>query len=309
MGTLRILMLAGRIARISRCATHDGPGIRTVVFFKGCPLRCAWCHSPETQALAPEILLLADRCLRCGACLAACSRGAAALQPDGPKIDRRYCQACGTCASVCPSGAREIAGVSMSADALMRIIRRDVPFYDGSGGGVTFSGGEPLFQPTLLLALLERCRAETISVAIETCGHASRRTVLRAASFAPLFFFDLKILDDSRHRVMTGASNRLVLANLRALAARRANVTIRFPLVPGVTDDDENVRAVGALAASVGISRIDVLPYHRAGTAKYRRLDREYPLPDAPPAEAAAVDAAAGLLRGCGLDVTVGGTA
>lgn len=302
-------MLAGRIARVSRCATHDGPGIRTVVFFKGCPLRCAWCHSPETQALGPEILLLPDRCLRCGACVAACPHGAAALKADGPAIDRRYCRACGTCASACPSGAREITGASIPADALMRVIRRDVPFYDGSGGGVTFSGGEPLLQPTFLAALLERCRAERIDVAIETCGYASRRATLRAAAFAPLFLFDLKIVDDGRHRSMTGVSNRPVLANLRALAARRARITIRLPLVPGVTDDDENVRAVGTLAASLGIVRIDVLPYHRAGIAKYRRLDREYPLPQAPPAEAAAAEAAAGVLRRCGLDVTVGGTA
>jgi pyruvate formate lyase activating enzyme len=196
----------------------------------------------------------------------------------------------------------------MTADALMRVIRRDVPFYDGSGGGVTFSGGEPLLQPTLLLALLERCRAEGIDAAIETCGYASRRTLLRTAAFAPLYLFDVKIVDEGRHRAMTGASNRPVLANLRTLAARGASVTIRFPLVPGVTDDDDNVYAVGALAASLGIRRIDVLPYHRAGIAKYRRLDREYSLPQAPPIEAAAAEEAAARLRGWGLDARAGGT-
>jgi pyruvate formate lyase activating enzyme len=127
-------MLAGRIARITRCVMHDGPGIRTAVFFKGCPMRCAWCHSPETQLLAPDVLLLKDRCLACGGCVSACPSGAATLKADGAVVDRQRCRGCGTCASVCPAAAREIAGVSMTADALMRVIRRDVPFYDGSGG-------------------------------------------------------------------------------------------------------------------------------------------------------------------------------
>jgi pyruvate formate lyase activating enzyme len=301
-------MLTGRIARISRCAVHDGPGIRTAVFFKGCPLRCAWCHSPETQALAPEILLLPDRCLACGTCLAACATGAASLEAGGPVVNRRRCQGCGTCAGVCPAGAREISGVWMTADALMQVIRRDVPFYDGSGGGVTFSGGEPLLQPTLLLAMLERCRAEGISTAVETCGYASRRAILRASVFTSLFLFDLKIVDDTRHRAATGVSNRLVLSNLRALAARRIPTIIRFPLVPGMTDDDENVRGVGELSASLGLTRIDVLPYHRAGIAKYRRLDRPYPLTDVLPAAPDAAEAAAAVLRGCGIDARVGGT-
>lgn len=301
-------MLAGRIARISRCAVHDGPGIRTAVFFKGCPLRCAWCHSPETQALAPDLLLLPDRCLACGACVSACVRGAATLGDDGPTVDRQRCAACGTCASACPAGAREISGVWMTADALMRVIRRDVPFYDGSGGGVTFSGGEPLLQPTLLVALLEQCRTEGIRTAIETCGYASRRALIRASAFTSLFLFDLKIVDDTRHLAMTGVSNRRVLSNLRELAARQVPITIRFPLIPGLTDDEENVRGIGTLAASLGIARIDVLPYHRAGIAKYRRLDRAYPLADVPPATADAAEAAAQVLRGCGLDARVGGT-
>lgn len=298
----------GRIARISRSAVHDGPGVRTVVFFKGCPLRCTWCHSPETQAGGAEVLLLRNRCICCGACLDACEHAAARLQADGPAIDRDRCARCGNCAAVCPTGARELQGALLDASAVMDAIRRDVPFYDGSGGGVTFSGGEPLQQPTFLVSLLDRCRAEGVRAAVETCGHAPREAVLRALQYSPLFLYDVKLVDGVRHRAATGASNAAILANLRELADRRADVVIRFPLVPGVTDDEENVRAVASLAASIGVARLDVLPYHRAGVAKYGRLGRVCALEAVPPAEPAAAEETAALMREFGLDVRIGGT-
>ncbi len=300
--------MKGRIARISRSAVHDGPGVRTVVFFKGCPLRCQWCHSPETQALDPEILLLNDRCIACASCVEGCKRSAARLGPSGPSIDRSRCARCGECVELCPSGARELQGELMDVEEVMAAIRRDVPFYDASGGGVTFSGGEPLMQPTFLAALLERCRRERIGAAIETCGHANRHAVLRAMKHAPLFLYDVKLADDTRHRAVTGASNALILANLRELAARGAGIVIRLPLVPGVTDDEDNVRGIATLAASAGVSRIDVLPYHRAGVAKYARLGRPYALDGMPAADTESVEWAAALLRGLGLDARVGGT-
>jgi pyruvate formate lyase activating enzyme len=298
----------GRVARIARSAVHDGPGVRTVVYFKGCPLRCAWCHSPETQASESEVLLHRSRCICCGACLQACDHAAARLRADGPAIDRARCQRCECCVDACPAGARERQGVPLDAEAVMTVIRRDVPFYDGSGGGVTCSGGEPLMQPSFLVALLERCRAEGISAAIETCGHASRDAVLRALTQDPLFLYDVKLVDDGRHRAATGASNAPILANLRELAERRARVLIRFPLVPGLTDDEENVRAVAALAVSVGVTRVDVLPYHRAGVPKYARLGRPYGLDDVPAATAADANAAATLMREFGLEVRIGGS-
>ena len=300
--------LRGRIARISRSAVHDGPGVRTVVFFKGCPLRCAWCHSPEMQAVDAEVLLQQHRCICCGACLGACEHVAARLQADGPAIDRARCTRCGDCAAVCPSGARELHGASMDAESVMAAIRRDVPFYDSSGGGVTFSGGEPLLQPTLLAALLARCRAEGVRAAVETCGLAPREAALRALKHSPLFLYDVKLVDNDRHRVATGASNAPILANLRALAERHAVIVIRFPLVPGVTDDEQNVRDVAALAASVGVTRIDVLPYHRAGVAKYGRLGRRYALDAVPAAAADDAASAAAVMRACGLDARIGGT-
>ncbi len=300
--------ITGRVARISRSAVHDGPGVRTVVFFKGCPLRCTWCHSPETQARAADVLLLQDRCICCGACLDACNHAAAILQADGPAIDREHCARCGSCAAACPTGARELQGASMDVEAVMAAIRRDVPFYDGSGGGATFSGGEPLLQPAFLAGLLERCRAEGIRAAVETCGHAPREALLRALRFSPLFLYDVKLVDTGRHRVATGASNAPILANLRELAERRADVVIRFPLVPGITDDEQNVRDVAALAASAGVTRVDVLPYHRAGVAKYRRLGRTYALDAVPAASAAGAASAAAMMRAFGLDVRIGGS-
>jgi pyruvate formate lyase activating enzyme len=278
------------------------------VYFKGCPLRCAWCHSPETQASEVDVLLHPSRCIRCGACLQACECVAARLQADGPAIDRTRCTRCARCVDACPTAARERQGVQMDADAVMDAIRRDVPFYDRSRGGVTFSGGEPLMQPSFLVALLDRCSAEGIHAAVETCGHAPREAALRALRRAPLFLYDVKLVDNNRHRAATGASNAAILANLRELAERRADVVIRFPLVPGVTDDEENVRGVAALAASTGVTRVDVLPYHRAGVAKYARLGRPYRLEAVRSATSADTEAAAALMREVGLDVRIGGS-
>jgi pyruvate formate lyase activating enzyme len=196
----------------------------------------------------------------------------------------------------------------MTVDAVMDVVRRDVPFYERSGGGVTFSGGEPLHQPTFLAALLDRCRAEGIQTAIETCGHASRRAALRALDRAPLFLYDLKIVDDARHRALTGASNQRILSNLAALAARRAAIVVRFPLVPGITDDEANVTAVGRVVASLNLSRVDVLPYHRAGLAKYERLNQACGLAGVPAASERDVEHAAARLRNFGLDVRIGGS-
>jgi pyruvate formate lyase activating enzyme len=300
-------VLQGRIARISRSAVHDGPGVRTVVFLKGCPLRCLWCHSPETQALAADILLLRDRCLHCGACVDACEHGAASLDREGPVIERGRCERCGRCTEVCPGGARELQGAWMDETAVLEAIRRDVPFYDVSGGGVTFSGGEPLLQPEFLAAMIRRCRAEGINTAVETCGHASRAAARLVLYERPLFLFDIKLVDDRRHREATGVSNLRILWNFREFAAAGADIVVRFPLVPGINDDDESVTAVAALVAREGVRRIDVLPYHRAGVAKYERLDRSYPLEGTPVPAAEDVESAAALMREFGLDVRIGG--
>jgi pyruvate formate lyase activating enzyme len=297
----------GRVLRIERFAIHDGPGIRTTVFLKGCPLRCAWCHSPESQALEPEFMPLGDRCVRCGACTLACPHHAAQPAIDATAVAPDGCEACGACAEACPTGARELAGRVMSVDALMAEIERDRIFYDESGGGVTFSGGEPLMQPAFLLDMVRSCSASGIHVAVDTCGQADTGTLIDVARSTDLFLFDVKIMDEERHRAFTGVSNTRILENLERLAAVHPGILVRFPLIPGVNDDDGNVRAMGAFLASLRLTRVDVLPYHRAGLAKYTRLRRPYPLGDVEPPPPDRLTHVVRLLEGCGLIVRPGG--
>ncbi len=298
----------GRILRIERFAIHDGPGIRTTVFLKGCPLRCTWCHSPESQQLQPEFMPRPERCVRCLGCTTACPHHAVQPAADLGPVAPEACEACGACADACPTGARELLGRTMGVDALMAEIERDRIFYDESDGGVTFSGGEPLMQPTFLREMVAMCRASAIHAAVDTCGHADTAALLDVARDADLFLFDLKMMDEERHRAYTGASNVRILQNLERLAAVHPNVLVRFPLIPGVNDDDENVRAMGAFLASLRLTRIDVLPYHRAGIAKYDRLQRPYPLLDAQPPSADQVTHVVRLLESCGLIVRPGGS-
>jgi pyruvate formate lyase activating enzyme len=298
----------GLVARIDRGAVHDGPGLRTVVFLKGCPLRCLWCHSPETQTTRPELLLLRERCLGCGACVAVCPSGAAGLDAeDLCRLDRTRCRGRGACADACPTGARQLSGRACSVDEIMVEVLRDRIFFDQSGGGLTLSGGEPLLQQRFALALLERCRKERVHTAVETCGLVVPRVLLAAAARTDLFLFDLKIIDDRRHRMLTGSSNARVLANLNALVTAHTNVVVRYPLVPGLNDDRAAVEGLGAFAAGLGIQRIDVLPYHRAGIAKYERLDRSYSLAHVEPPDATRVAHTVATLRSYGIDVTAGG--
>jgi pyruvate formate lyase activating enzyme len=300
--------IQGTVLRIERFAIHDGPGIRTTVFMKGCPLRCAWCHSPESQLLQPEFMPRPDRCVHCLACANACPFHAAMPADAGGPPAPKECTTCGACAEACPTGARELVGRTMSTDALMAEIERDRIFYDESGGGVTFSGGEPLMQPVFLANMVRSCRASGIHVAIDTCGHVDTRALLDVARDTDLFLFDLKLMDDERHREYTGASNVRILRNLERLTSVHGNVRVRFPLIPGVNDDDENVRAMGALLASLGLTRIDVLPYHRAGLTKYDRLQRPCRLSDTRPPTADRQTHVVRLLESCGLIVQPGGS-
>jgi pyruvate formate lyase activating enzyme len=296
----------GLIFGVERFALHDGPGIRTTVFFKGCPLRCWWCHSPESQSPRPEPSIKADRCIQCGRCLDACPNAAIVETDGGFDTLRARCTACGTCTDLCPSGAREIVGRRVTAEELAADLEKDTVFFDRSGGGVTFSGGEPLMQPAFLAELLARCRARGIHTAVETCGFASWRA-MKVAAHADLVLFDLKILDDARHRAYTGVSNRPILANFGRFTARCPAVRVRLPLVPGVNDDPENVTAIGALVRAAGLAEIDLLPYHTAGLAKYNRIGRPSRLPDVKPPTSEALVRARLSLERLGVSVHVGG--
>lgn len=285
------------VSDILRFSIRDGPGIRTTVFFKGCPLECRWCHNPESQSAAPELVWRPSRCIRCGACEEVC--------PTGAVSGRGECTLCGACAAACPSGAREILGRALSVRELFEEIRRDLVFFEESKGGVTFSGGEPLLDPEYLRGILEVCRAAGIRTAVDTCGHAppeAFRTILRATD---LFLYDVKLVDPERHRKHTGVSNERILENLKELAASGAAVVVRYPVVPGINDDLENASATGRLLADVGIGIVELLPYHGLAREKYRMLRRPYGLAGVERPSAAALAAIADAIESSGVRVRV----
>ena len=295
----------GLVFDVQRYSLHDGPGIRTTVFLKGCPLRCAWCHNPESMNAAPELRVFGSRCIRCEACRAACPLGGA--RPGEPP-DPRVCLACGSCAGACPTRARELIGRATTVEALVDALAADSPFYDESGGGVTFSGGEPLRQWRFLVRALEAARARGYHVAVDTSGYAAERTIVRVAEAADLFLYDLKVMDPARHRRFTGVGLEPILRNLRTLDERGANVWIRLPLVPGHNDDTANLQAVGRFVAGLRRTRrVHVLPYHRLASAKYERLGLVNPMVEIPSQAAADIDRAVAVLVSYGLDVHVGG--
>jgi pyruvate formate lyase activating enzyme len=301
-------LATGIVFDIRRYTLHDGPGIRTTVFLKGCALSCLWCHNPESQSSGPELILRESRCIRCGACVEACERGAITWTESGPSTDRSKCRACGTCATVCFAEARELAGRTMTVEQVMAEVERDVPFYEESSGGLTLSGGEPLLQPYFTAALLRAAKERGLHTALDTCGHASWKSLERLRHHVDLFLYDLKLMDDMRHQLFTGVSNRRILANLRALVERGHRVVLRVPVIPGINDDDENLRAVGVFAASLpGLAGVDLLPYHRTGVDKYARLDRKYPLPHTLAPVRERLDEIAGAFGAIGLVVGQGG--
>ena len=270
-------MASGTVFNIQRYSLHDGPGIRTTVFLKGCPLHCAWCHNPEGIEPRPEILRNSVRCIACGLCRENCpAQAAGPLAQDGQAEDELpRCAGCGECARACPSEARRLVGRHMTAAEVLAEILHDRLFHEDSGGGVTFSGGEPLLQAEFLLALLESCRRREIHTAVDTSGYAPREDLLNAARQANLFLYDLKTLDDDLHRRYTGVSNRLIVENLRALGAVHRNIWVRMPLVPGVNDTLQAVEDVVRLAATApGVRQVHLLPYHATGVAKFARLGK-----------------------------------
>lgn len=277
-------MITGLVFDIKRFAVHDGPGIRTSVFLKGCPLVCRWCHNPESQSAQRERVYLEGRCIRCGACMEICDRKAISMVDGRVATDVEACILCGNCVEICCTGAREIAGREWTVEEVMEEIERDRSFYDESGGGVTFSGGEPLMQRDFLLSLLQSSVEREIHVALDTCGYASREVIDDIRGYVDLFLYDLKLVDDARHREFTGVSNEQILENLKHLSERGHRIRLRVPVIPGANDDDANIRGIGELAAGLPtLERLDVLPYHRAAVDKHERLNKFYPMSDARP--------------------------
>lgn len=265
---------SGTIFDIDTFAVHDGPGIRMAVYFKGCPLRCAWCHSPESQSASFELVYVADRCTRCGACASACPTGVHTVESGEHTVDRSRCTACGLCARVCPTGALELKGRIVSAEEVVRRATRMRPFFEATGGGVTLTGGEVTMQPRFAVAVLEGLNRAGIHTVVETAGHCSPETLDAIADLADVVYFDLKLADEEAHRRWAGVQNRRILAN----ASRRDpdRTVVRVPLIPGITDTDGNIAGVSRAAEAVGLRRIQFLRFNQSAGAKYEWLGRPF---------------------------------
>lgn len=281
-----------RILHLQRLSTEDGPGIRTTVFFKGCPLACAWCHNPESISAAPQVQWLEQRCIGCGTCLAACPRGCLSRDASGSiVIDRTCCAGCGACATACPANALELLGRVVTVEELLTEVLKDRAYYETSGGGVTLSGGEPTLQARFVLAFLQRLRAAGVHTALDTCGLMSPQTLEALLPIVDLVLYDLKELDGERHRAFTGQSNDRILENARLVRrfiverAPHVRLWIRTPLIPGATATRENLLGLGAfIAAHLDgvVERWELCAFNNLCRDKYRRLGLSWPFAETP---------------------------
>ncbi|MDD8025448.1 MAG: glycyl-radical enzyme activating protein [Acidobacteriota bacterium] len=300
----------GLIFDVKRFALHDGPGIRTTVFLKGCPLHCLWCQNPEGIAPRRELLTRSSRCTRCYSCVAVCPRKAVVKGPNGGpvQLDRSKCDLCGKCIEACAYEALAVAGREATVDSLVAEVERDRLFYEQSRGGATLSGGEPLNQPDFAAALLSALRARGFHTVLDTSGLAPWTVLDRVAAEADLVLYDLKLMDDARHKEFAGASNRLILENFCRLAALGRPLHVRIPLVAGVNDDDANIRTtIDFLRPLPAVRRIDLLAYHKGGQEKYRTLGQENCFRIFAPPSVERMEALRRAFAAAGFAVTIGG--
>lgn len=276
--------LRGCIFDIQRFSIHDGPGIRTSVFLKGCPLNCRWCHNPEGISGDPALSFLPAKCIGCGYCFRVCPAGAHRMEDGRHALDRERCRTCGACTVECYAGALELIGRDVTVGEALAEVLRDRAFYDTSGGGLTLSGGEPTLQIDFAAALLAAAREERLHTCVETCGHATWQRLERLLPLVDLFLYDFKETDPARHAEFTGVGNALVLENLRALCRRGAKVLLRCPIVPGCNDREEHFQGIAALARELPqLEGVELMPYHRLGLSKLDRLGQaRQPLVDQP---------------------------
>jgi len=296
------------VFEIERYATEDGPGIRTVIFLKGCNLHCIWCQNPESQEMRPQVMYYQKQCVGCKKCVEACPTGSVQLkEPFGFISDPATCTLCGACVDACFYDARKIIGESWPVEDLFKEVLKDKAFFDESGGGVTFSGGEPMLQAEEIAELAGLLKAEEIPTAVETAGYVKWGRFEPLLPLVDLFYIDLKHIDPQQHRRYTGVPNELILENIKKLTQLHTNVVVRIPVIPGVNDTQEVMTEMFRfLAEEAKAPRVELLPYHRLGMAKYQGLGREYKMRDAENVLEEACDPFADLGRSMGIAVSIG---
>jgi pyruvate formate lyase activating enzyme len=305
--TKSVPVTAGIIFNIQRYSIHDGPGIRTTVFLKGCPLNCWWCQNPESQLSGQEMVFWEDRCIGCGACSLNCPSGAIQMENKKPVTDKNKCNLCGECSRICPTQAREMIGEKLTVEEIIKEVEKDLVFYEESDGGVTFSGGEPLGQSEFLESLLICCQKKKIHTAVDTSGYISWEILSKISSKIDLFLYDLKIMDSERHKKYTGVSNELILENLKKLSSVHNNIFVRFPLIPGINDDYQNIKEMGEFLSSLKIAQVNLLPYHYIGVDKYKRLGKKHKLIDIQPPSKEKLSEVSAILKKFNLNVKLRG--
>jgi pyruvate formate lyase activating enzyme len=294
----------GLVFNIQNYSIHDGPGIRTIVFLKGCPLSCLWCCNPESISSQPELGFRQSLCNGCGQCVSVCPSKALSLAEgtNDLKIDRVLCDNCGACVEVCAPKALIIYGQKMTVEEVVNEVLKDAPFYRRSGGGVTVSGGEPLRQPEFLLGILKACRQAGLHTAIETSGYCSSRTFSSVLDQIDHVMFDLKVMDAERHLELTGKKNDLILKNARLLAKARCTVQPRMPLIPGINDSEDNLSMLASFLHSVGWRSVELMPYHEFARSKYAALGRPYKMDNVPTAKPEDAEKVSKLLKKHGIE-------
>ena len=289
--------MKARIFEIKRFAVHDGNGIRTTVFFKGCPLKCVWCHNPEGLDFKPQLAFYENKCVSCGECGKVCAQNAHTFPQGMHVFDRSQCVACGKCEAACPCSALTLYGKEVTIDELMPTLLEDADFYRTSGGGVTLSGGECLLQADFCAGLLKRLKENGISTAVDTCGYVPKASIQKVMPYTDVFLYDVKAFDEQVHIQCTGHSNKLILENLKEIDAAGIPVEIRIPYVPGY-NDDQMEKIAAFLSDLKNISGIRILPYHNYAGSKYRALAMDNTLPGQLPEEAQLNAAKALMPRG-----------
>lgn len=265
-------MIKANIFNIQKFSVHDGPGIRTTVFLKGCPLKCMWCHNPESQKINKQMLYDRDKCILCGTCVKVCPQKAIKIENNMLTTDEDICNHCGLCEIYCIPGARQVAGKEYTVDEILKEALKDKIFYEQSNGGVTVSGGEPLIQIDFVEELLKKLKKENIHTAVDTCGAVNFENLKIVSPYTDVFLYDIKLMDDEKHKAFTGMSNKLILDNLKKLSQIHENINIRMPIIEGVNADEQHITDTIEFIKNLNIKNVNLLPYHDIAKHKYKKL-------------------------------------